>query len=289
VGQKHLGRFRANCPFCKAEFCHFDVGFVMYEGRAPRAKDEDGPRRVELERVCSSAERDAARCHAQSLLEGETSPLERLVRGFMLSDETSREVVLGGEERKEVHRIAEAQGVGHESRGEGEQRAVVLAKGPGWRRCDAVVFVGYLQLVGDSVEWAAARHLARVPPEARAKRVERDGTAAHHVTLISRKEMAGLAKRAGEKAFARRVTVGLLRALQEQNVVNDWVAEGLGSVAAGDNRCWYVVLSWPAANAWRAKAGLPLATFHITLGFLKADIHDVAKDATTIIERDKLE
>jgi hypothetical protein len=262
------------------------VGFVVYEGRAPRGKEEDGPRRVELERVCSSAEREATHRHAQSLLEAEVSPLERLVRGFVLSDETSREVVLGSEERKEVHRIAEAQGIGHESRGEGEQRAIVLAKGPDWRRCDAVVFVGYLQLVGDSVEFAAARYLSRVPREARAKREERDGTTAHHVTLIARKEMAGLAKRAGEKAFARRVTAGLLRSLQEEKVANDWVAEGLGSVAAGDNRCWFVVLSWPAANAWRAKAGLPPATFHITLGFLTADIHDVAKDATTIIERE---
>ncbi len=283
VSQKQLGRFRANCAFCKAEFCHYDVGAVVFAGSGGPAKGSNHVSRLALARVCGAREREALlEFGKEAVLRA--GPLERLVREFALSGEEQREASLNSEERKEVHRIAEALGLGHDSSGQGEQRVMVLSKPTGWGLSDSMVFQGYVGLIGDSVDCAAAVFAAKVPEPARAKRAERDGVT-HHITMASRKEVAELAKKAGEKKVTREVASDTLRSMEEDGLANDWVAAGLGSVTVADNQCWFVVVDWPAANKWRQKMGLTPATFHITLGFVVSDVHVVPKDAATIIEK----
>jgi hypothetical protein len=168
---KGLGRYRANCPFCKAEFCHFDVARVVFEGKPKPAS------RLALVRVCGAEERDGIKKLMQD------SGEENVVLRFAMSDLQKMEVTMSSTERKQAHQVrfflmvilffgltwnqlAEELGLGHESTGEGENRVMVLSKPEsfaGNSMADFVVFRGYLALCGPSVEYAVSKLVDRVP------------------------------------------------------------------------------------------------------------------------------
>jgi hypothetical protein len=43
------------------------------------------------------------------------------------------------------------------------------------------------------------------------------------------------------------------------------------------------VVDWPSAQEFRTKLTLPTKDFHITLGYLLSDIHNVPKGKTSLV------
>eukprot|EP01050_Picozoa_sp_SAG11_P015859 SAG11_NODE_2100_length_3826_cov_40.900456_4_plen_157_part_00 len=103
----------------------------------------------------------------------------------------------------------------------------------------------------------------------------RDGDT-HHITLLAPHELK--AARARDRDEPRR----LLASAQVQlgAALAGIQLLGLGSAAArfGPERCWYCVVEWDAAAAWRTSLGLPPFDFHLTLGFDGRDVHGVRHD-----------
>lgn len=64
-----------------------------------------------------------------------------------------------------------------------------------------------------------------------------------------------------------------------------WNLLGLGRITKDDNEVYFCVIDWPAANAIRQVFNLPARDIHITLGYKKSDIHNVTKDASSLILR----
>jgi len=118
-----------------------------------------------------------------------------------------------------------------------------------------------------------------VPPPWRAAKLARDGPdPPAHITLLTPAELkravAALAEAHGQSA-------GDARALLVRQAVKlrraPWRALGLGVAAeAAPERVHaaaFLVVDWPAAQAFRRALGLPDADFHITLGFYGGDVH----------------
>ena len=105
-----------------------------------------------------------------------------------------------------------------------------------------------------------------VPPHTRQSRVDRDGEH-HHITLVPKAELQGLS--IDEKTL-------------EDLALTPLLPLGIGTARSAQ----YVVLLWPAAQAYRAKLNLPPADLHITLGFDKHDTHDVSKGALQLLSVD---
>lgn len=61
--------------------------------------------------------------------------------------------------------------------------------------------------------------------------------------------------------------------------------KGVGRATDGKNEAWFIVCSSPELNKWRESVGLAPKDFHITLGFDAKDVHNVAKDETTLVTR----
>jgi hypothetical protein len=93
---KFIGRFRAKCPFCKAEFCSNDLIFIPL-------KTEKKPKKQSVEQI---------------------------IKNFVKSKET--EFVFPktttSTERKKIHEIAEKYKLKHFSEGENENRVLKLLK-----------------------------------------------------------------------------------------------------------------------------------------------------------------
>lgn len=94
-------------------------------------------------------------------------------------------------------------------------------------------------------------------------RLMRDGFV-HHVTIVAPPEF-------------QRVTLPIRSTSARFETI------GLGAVRAGANFAYFVVIDSPEAQTWRQESGLGKKDFHVTLGFLSRDVHDVAKDRTTLI------
>lgn len=105
-----------------------------------------------------------------------------------------------------------------------------------------------------------------VPPHARQSRVDRDGEH-HHITLVPKAELQGLD--VDEHAL-------------EDLALTPLLPLGLGTARSAQ----FVVLLWPAAQAYRAKLNLPPSDLHITLGFDRQDVHDVSKGAMQLLSPD---
>ena len=125
--QKGLGRYRAACPACRAEFCHFDLIKVVLPPKPQNVAVQPRPFRYSLPRRVAdeAAEREQVALYVGRTLEQleKDESLAARVRRFALRDENRAPVVLEGltsNERKEVHALAESFGLGHESSGEGE-------------------------------------------------------------------------------------------------------------------------------------------------------------------------
>ncbi len=97
----------------------------------------------------------------------------------------------------------------------------------------------------------------------------RDG-AGHHVTLLSPPECDSL---------------GIEHALPAPSRVYKIRLIGVGCVRHAASVSYYVVAESPAVQALRHQLGLPIRHLHVTLGFMPEDIHEVAKDQSTIFAR----
>ncbi|EOD30936.1 hypothetical protein EMIHUDRAFT_202973 [Emiliania huxleyi CCMP1516] len=132
---------------------------------------------------------------------------------------------------------------------------------------------GTLRLVGGSVDQAAAAFSVNVPDELKSKRHQRDGSASHHVTLISKHEADAIVSRQGGTRDEHLQTL-----LQRVGGLSfSWRALGLGSTSCQGSRAFFVVLGWPELSLLRASYGLHPCTLHITCGFMPRDVHGVAK------------
>ena len=300
--QKGLGRFRASCPGCRAEYCQFDICYIEVKKKKnsnnskkldTAAKSNANAKstfknRTKLVRVFSSLEEagDIEAFKKRQMEAPTDDKLEALIRSFLFGD--NEELALPGlsnEERKVVHRLAEEAGIGHESKGEGGDRKIVLSKSKekeNFEISDDIICKGYLCLQGVSVDCAAAKYIEKVPPSWVAHRQKRDGSH-HHITILSRKEMETLAIQRNEKKVSKAFLTEIIESI-EKHVQNDWRVVGLGRVQEEENETLFLVLDWESMNHWKTKIMnmKERSYFHITLGFQVKDIHGVPKDRTTI-------
>lgn len=140
---------------------------------------------------------------------------------------------------------------------------------------------GYVYAAGPAIERAAARFLSAVPTDWVMNRQRRDGGDHHHITVLSKFDLAAIS--------AGRTEV--LRAFADTLPVYDGSSEpfhvlGVGSAVDGDSVAVFVVVEWPELDVVRTKLGLPHHDPHITLGFKRADIHGVSKNITALISDD---
>ncbi|GBG25719.1 Pectin acetylesterase 3 [Hondaea fermentalgiana] len=142
---------------------------------------------------------------------------------------------------------------------------------------------GTVTLTGSFVEHAVARFEQQVPEPARRLYQSKrgDDVVQHHVTLLTPSEVKTL--RNDPEVFS-----AAYAALQEATA-GPLVALGLGR-AGRDSMCWFVVVSCPGVQRVRRQFGLEANDLHITLGFTSHDLHEVDKDATTVmrIQRESL-
>lgn len=293
--QPTLGRFRATCPTCKGEFCHYDV--VELRGAVPEVFTRPVVTRHAMPRVALEAERVSVREWLQQrhlgapAKAGAGAGVEAVVRQFFV-DADRKEMSLpnlSAAERAIAHRVADDLGLEHVSKGEGAKRYLFLKKkergedGAASASEDTLMWKGYVGLQGPTVDYYASQYLSRVDPDWQAMRRDRDG-AEHHITLVSRAELEGLAL---ATTGAKKVDKSFVSDLLWQfvcDVKNDWAVVGFGGISQVDTQVRYVVVDWPSANLWRQSVGLNKAHFHITLGFSKCDVHDVPKDKSTLME-----
>lgn len=314
--QRALGRWRANCAFCKAEYCHWDVVLVREDakkknqqqqkqktkGGANNSKPNVGgggggknDRLLFLQRQGTPEYLDTVRKWVS-----EDDSLVARVHRFAFTGAVDAQLrlpaELSTEDRRMCHAIAEALGLTHESVGEGAERALVLGVPAVLepRIEDWIAYKnGFIGLFGVSVECAAYSALRvlnaeEIPLAYQEERWKRDGKE-HHITLVSPPDLEVAAQARGIEAAKRKIPkefVLELIMLFHAAVKNDWTVVGVGVIGDDkNNRAIYVVIDWPSANAWREQQGLKKATFHITLGFMAHDVHDVSKDATTVFKR----
>lgn len=137
---------------------------------------------------------------------------------------------------------------------------------------------GYIAATGPAIERAAARFLGAVPQDWVLNRQRRDGGAKHHITLLSRMDLNGVAASRAEvvRAFSETLVDG----------GEPFQVLGVGSAVSGDSIAVFVVVDWPQMHAVRDKFGLARHDPHITLGFKRADIHGVSKNVNALISDD---
>lgn len=124
-----------------------------------------------------------------------------------------------------------------------------------------------------------------VPAAWREARMARDGAEdgpLHHCTLLSRSETSAYVERLGLDSM-RSLRRHLQASLEAHGGAGSLRLGQLGVAAdrASGAAAAFLTASWPAGEALRAAADLPPAHFHVTLGFTGADVHGVAKDAST--------
>jgi hypothetical protein len=150
-----------------------------------------------------------------------------------------------------------------------------------------------------------------VPKHAISGQRKRDGDERYHITLVpprewrrlsyrtvipgDREAAADTAKHGGEipasksdsansRASTQAPLADAIAQLSGTAAVDGIRCLGLGTARRSPSQCWYLVLGWPAAAAWRAGRGLPPHDFHITVGIDGEDVHGISKDATTLLE-----
>ena len=282
--QKSLGRFRASCPACRADYCHYDVGSVRRE--APEIlRVKKAPVRHVLLRRAADTKLEEERLHNYVASQSDNLMGRIWVFAFEAgSKNDSASLVLtklSNEERKAVHSLAESLGLTHESSGDKDARVLTIGRSVDQRSAisDVLICEGYVALQGASVEAAAflAKSEDRISIESRTARRARDGDQ-HHITLVTRKELQMWAKRQGLAKVSRDFTNNVMSSISEE-VVNDWTVIGIGHAVndVGDEEAFFVVLDWASANAWREKNELPPQDYHITVGFVGADVHNKSK------------
>jgi hypothetical protein len=200
-------------------------------------------------------------------------------------------------QRAAMGRVCAALGLAFETKGSGErQRFVMRGKARHARQSTkqleenegslTIAFEkGYVSAQGPAVERAAARFVSAVPGAWVQNRQRRDGEH-HHVTLLSKFDLQAI-------SVSREQVLDMFRdALSPGAETREpFGVEGVGSVTEADgNTAVFVVLDFPELSQVRERLGLKARQDpHITLGFKRSDVHDVRKDATTLLPDESLD
>ena len=131
------------------------------------------------------------------------------------------------------------------------------------------------------------REAAAVPPAWRACKEARDGAAEAHVTLLSRTETAAYADAHSISDDPVALHARISAALRAHGG-GDWDVMQRGGVGvAADTQAGtcavFLIMDWPAGAAFRKSLVLSRRDFHVTLGFLGADVHGYRKGARTAL------
>jgi len=159
---------------------------------------------------------------------------------------------------------------------------------------ESIIFIGgYFGVNGAFIDKAALNGLDSVPSEYQKKQQERD-RGHYHLTIMLKREMKdaitniqkdnNLAKLWSELNKTHQKDEDCLLALIQNVCVNDFVDLGVGCVAKNGEEAYFKVIDWPTGHKFRKSCGLDAKDFHITIGFKDKDVHDVAKDYTTLIK-----
>lgn len=102
---------------------------------------------------------------------------------------------------------------------------------------------------------------------------KRDGTLVFHVTVLEPRETRQLRKNTETR-----------NKIEKNNLpVVDFIYGGIGTATDTEgNETWFVVVNSPQADQWRESLGLPKKDFHVTLGFIGKDVHNVPKNTDTV-------
>lgn len=216
--QAKLGRFRATCPACRAEYCHYDVVELVGKPvravlwcavfspflrlKAPVAVARPVQTRHAMERVCLDAEKQAIEEFARRAPApppDDAMGVEAAILRFRVGEEKELALRgLTGAQRAVAHKVAESLGLEHVSQarvaGGATARALTAMQGEGSKRClwvrklnpdvagpamtDELLWKGYVALQGPSVDHAAHQHVGAVDASWVEQRQCRDGKAA---------------------------------------------------------------------------------------------------------------
>jgi len=162
---------------------------------------------------------------------------------------------------------------------------------------DEIQYCGYIGLFGGTVDTfgMTSEVTQHVKPEYIASKEKRDGLI-HHITLLTKPEVSTVLKHirtVGEhvtwktkKSTEKNDLEYLLDFLSDQ-LEDDLTDLGLGMQSSNKNEAYFKVVQWPSAAALRTALGLPPKDLHVTVGFIFADIHDVKKDRSTLLDKSK--
>lgn len=186
---------------------------------------------------------------------------------------------MGKRKRKVFHAVAESMGLWHCSQGRGVDRAVVVKRNQWW----PLFFESYVAVGGPQVDEIGKALLNVVPNDCVEKRAQLRGTP-HHITLVGPKDISKM-----PSMFKKNQEICLQEAHEALSGTQFRIL-GVGRVktllskhgSSEENEAYYAVVDWPEAQSFRRKMGLPKCDLHITLGFRVKDIHDKAKNETTI-------
>jgi hypothetical protein len=160
---------------------------------------------------------------------------------------------------------------------------------------------GYIGLFGDKVEKTIANNPSDlVPSHYEQNQKQRDGDE-HHLTLLFKPEFKSVLKdvntvfadrvqqlkqKNGENLYTKKMgDVQLLLDVMKEEIDYNWVNLGVGKAVKQGEEAMYQVIQWDSANKFRSALHLERKDFHITLGFKSKDVHDVAKNDTTLVWR----
>jgi len=193
------------------------------------------------------------------------------------------------EQRKRLHEIAEDFGFLHFSRGS-KNRFITVQKNTHEQE-DEWQYSRYIALFGPRVNEKAKKDTDIVPLSQINQRMKRDGPMSH-ITFMLYDEISSvlknpsLVKMMKDGRIDRDIEedgIELLMSYIGERVHDDWLDLGLGNVKQDNNETWFKVVEWKSANDLRRSLNLEPKDFHITVGFLKSDIHDVRKNSKTLI------
>lgn len=220
-------------------------------------------------------------------LEGRMEAVKRVLTEVVIG-KGERFVAGGGRSaRKVVHGAADALGLAHWSEGRGKDRVVMVAPGKslGNEEEDGggeIYYRGYIGACSTTMSNLARTLLKHVPEEYVAQKESVRGTE-HHITLFNAREVRALSRE-------------LLTLATESLRGTEIVVHGVGRVSSSTGweardecteEAYYIVLDWPALQTLRESHGLARLDAHITLGFRTADIHDVAKNLSSVVVQHK--
>lgn len=106
-----------------------------------------------------------------------------------------------------------------------------------------------------------------------AQKAERDGEDTYHITALSPQDT-----RASKILFGKRLEDAPAPPQADFSIL------GIGRVKEQDNEAWFLVCKSKDIDAWRDEMGLKPHNLHITLGFMKKDIHNQPKDESSIVK-----